>query len=163
MLRITTATHLGAAIALVGGLALSAVPAQASEPLPNQSNPETTFVDTSFDAAAPSVRVDENGVPQNRAFCPDVNFAALPVMQTSVPGCNVIGSSSTAKVQYKWYVQHGGASCMWGKGFNASHSVTWTEVYCGTGGSRLVPWGAVAASKQMKGLTVSGAAGIQWS
>lgn len=162
MLRITTATRLGAAIAMVGGVALSAGPAHASEPLPARSNP-ATFVDTSFDAAGPSVRVDENGVAQDRAFCPYVSFAALPVMQTSVPGCNVIGSSSTAKVQYKWYVHHGGASCMWGKGFNASHAVTWTEVYCGTGGSRLVPWGAVAASKQMKGLTLSGAAGIQWS
>ena len=95
--------------------------------------------------------------------CKDRAFSVVAVMSESLDGCSVIGSTASAQVPYKWYKHQGNADpCIWGKSFNSKHAPTWTELDCGTGRSKSVPWGNVAGTKKMKGLTGIGWAGVQW-
>jgi hypothetical protein len=124
--------------------------------------PTDIVVDASFDPAGETVVVGD-GPQLFSGDCKDRAFTVVAIMGESLNGCNVIGSSATAKVPYSWYKHQGNANpCIWGKSFNASHQPTWTALDCGTGRVKSVPWGAVAAAKKMKGLTPTGWAGVQW-
>lgn len=149
-----------ATAALAGGVILSPAQAQAAEAGPI---PAGVVQDGSFQANQPTIVVGENGMT-SRSFCPDRAFTAVVTLSTSVPGCNVIGTAASAKVTYKWYKHMGNSNpCIWGKGFDSKAKPAWTELGCGTGRTKAVGWGKVAASKQIRGLTGVGWAGVQWS
>lgn len=151
-------------ISCLSGCLLMAAPARAQDrPVPATAL-DSTIVDPSFDPTA-AVRVDDTGQPLSRRNpCHDRAFAAIPKMLTSTPGCSIIGSSKKTKVTYSWYRDKGRVGvCVWGKGFNTRAQTTWTPAGCGTGRRGVViSWGNVAASKQIRGMTASGVAGVQW-
>ncbi|TCL73392.1 hypothetical protein EDF23_11242 [Curtobacterium sp. PhB128] len=152
----------GAVVAVVSPL-LAAGPAAATG-IDSSLAASGVVVDPTFDSTN-AVRVDENGDPLGRANpCHDRAFAAIPKMLTSVSGCSIIGSSTKTKVTYSWYRDRGRVGvCVWSKGFNARAQTTWTASGCGTGRRGVViNWGNVAASKQIRGMTASGVAGVQW-
>ncbi|SDR08206.1 hypothetical protein SAMN02800687_3644 [Curtobacterium sp. UNCCL20] len=151
-------------VAAVVSPVLVAVPAVAAVESGPSGPSGAIVVDPSFDPAN-AVRVDDRGEPIGRANqCHDRAFAAIPTMLTSVPGCSIIGSSKNTKITYSWYRDRGKVGvCVWGKGFNSRAQTTWTAAGCGTGRRGVViNWGNVAASKQIRGMTASGAAGVQW-
>ena len=153
-----------AAVAAVVSPLLAAGPAVAAEPDPSSAVPDNVVVDPTFDPAN-ATRVDEDGNSISRKNpCHDRAFAAIPKMLTSVSGCSIIGSSTKTKVTYSWYRDQGRVGvCVWSKGFNARAQTTWTASGCGTGRRGVViNWGNVAASKQIRGMTASGVAGVQW-
>lgn len=156
-----TTALLATAVALVGGaIPAHAAPAQAAGAT---LIPKGVIVDPTFDFDQPAVTVGEiDGAA--RASCPDRAFTAVVTMSTSVPGCNVIGTTPSTTVTYGWYKHTGNANpCIWGKGFNSKAQPTWPELSCGTGRTKAVAWGNVAATKQIRGLTSIGWAGVQWS
>lgn len=136
----------------------------ASAATPSEAAVESTVVDSAFNPGD-AVRVDDDGNPIGRANpCHDRAFAAIPKMLLSVPGCGIIGASKNTTLTYSWYRDRGRVGvCVWAKGFNSRAQTTWTQAGCGTGrrGVR-VHWGNVSATKQIKGMTASGVAGVQW-
>lgn len=154
---VPSAAVVAAACAIVIG---SALPASAAE-----GAPAGVHVDSSFDSAQPTITVDSDGQPLGRATCPDRAFTAIPTKTTSVNGCNVIGTTNSTRVYYGWYVQRGNVkqACIWGKGFGSNRKPIWAELSCGTGRTKDVAWGNVAAAKQVQGMTAVGWAGVQWS
>jgi hypothetical protein len=124
--------------------------------------PPNVIVDESFDPNGEVVVVG-GGPSVLSGDCKDRAFTVVAVMGESVNGCSVIGTKPSATVQYSWYKHQGNASpCIWGKSFNSRHAPTWTALDCGSGRSKSVPWGNVAGTKKMKGLTGVGWAGVQW-
>ncbi|MFF9510472.1 hypothetical protein ACF1BU_08720 [Streptomyces sp. NPDC014724] len=51
---------------------------------------------------------------------------------------------------YGWKVFKSGSICVQVKGFNAKGKKTWYNAGCGKSGQITVPWGNVAANKEMK-------------
>lgn len=126
------------------------------------SIPPNVVVDESFDSDAEVVVAGDGPAPRS-GDCKDRAFTAVAVMSESLNGCNVIGWNNSAQATYKWYKHQGNASpCIWGKSFNSKHTPTWTALDCGTGRTKNVPWGNVAGTKKVKGLTGIGWAGVQW-
>lgn len=124
--------------------------------------PSNVVVDESFDPTVETVTAGD-GRSARSGDCKDRAFAVVATMSQSLNGCNVIGSTASTQVQYKWYKHRGNANpCIWGKSFNSKHAPTWTSLDCGTGRSKFVPWGNVLGTKKMKGLTGTGWAGVQW-
>lgn len=161
--RWSSLTVVTGAVALASSL-LAVAPAHAAEVDVNQLAESGIVVDSSFDPTN-AVLVGYNGLPATRGGqCHDRAFAAIPTMMKSVAGCSIIGASKSVKVTYSWYRDKGKVGvCMWSKGFNSRAQTTWTAAGCGTGRKGVVtPWGNVAASKQVKGMTASGLAGVQW-
>lgn len=147
-------------VAVAAGL-LIAAPAQAQTTTPVEL-PTNVVVDESFDPTGEVVTADD-GRSTRSGNCKDRAFAVVAKMTQSLNGCSVIGSKASTQVQYKWYKHQGNSNpCIWGKSFNSRHAPTWTTLNCGTGRSKFVPWGNVAATKKMKGLTGTGWAGVQW-
>lgn len=146
--------------AMSAGL-LIAAPAQAQSATQVEV-PSNVVIDDSFDPSGEVVTADE-GRSTRSGDCRDRAFAVVAKMTQSLNGCSVIGSRASTQVQYKWYKHRGNSNpCIWGKSFNSRHAPTWTTLNCGTGRSKFVPWGNVAATKKMKGLTGTGWAGVQW-
>ncbi|KTR02748.1 hypothetical protein [Curtobacterium luteum] len=124
--------------------------------------PADVVVDASFDASGEVITVGDGSAVRS-GDCKDRAFTAVTVMSQSLNGCSVIGTTAATKVGYGWYKHRGNANpCIWGKSFNSRHAPTWTALDCGTGRSKSVPWGNVAATKKVKGLTAIGWAGVQW-
>lgn len=147
-----------ATVAVGSGLLLAA-PAQARS---NVEVPSNVVIDESFDPAG-EVVVADDGRSARSGDCKDRAFAVVAKLTQSLNGCSVIGSKASTQVQYKWYKHQGNSNpCIWGKSFNSKHAPTWTALDCGTGRSKFVPWGNVAGTKKMKGLTGTGWAGVQW-
>lgn len=163
MKRTVQLSALLGSIAVVSTSLVAGAPAVAA-PETKETLPSNVVVDPSFDPSN-AVHVDEGGTPIDRGNpCHDRAFAAIPTMLTSVPGCSIIGMTNTTKVTYSWYRDRGKVGvCVWGKGFSTRGKATWTAAGCGTGRRGVVVnWGNVAASKQIRGMTASGAAGVQW-
>ncbi|MES9507385.1 hypothetical protein ABWJ92_13370 [Streptomyces sp. NPDC000609] len=74
-------------------------------------------------------------------------------------GCAHFGFKGM-KMVYGWKVFKGGSICVQAKGFNAKGKKTWYKAGCGKNGQITVPWGNVAANKEMK---VKGAALLRWN
>lgn len=126
------------------------------------SVPANIFVDESFDPTGEVIMIGDSASARS-GDCRDRAFSAAPIMSESLNGCSVIGATASTTVGYGWYKHQGTANpCIWGKSFNSSHAPTWTALDCGTGRSKSVPWGNVAATKKVKGLTPIGWAGVQW-
>ncbi|PZE34777.1 hypothetical protein [Curtobacterium sp. MCPF17_031] len=152
---------LAAVVTTATAALLIAEPAQAQSATQVEV-PSNVVIDESFDPTG-EVVVAGDGRSARSGDCKDRAFAVVATMTQSLNGCSVIGSKASAQVQYKWYKHQGNSSpCIWGKSFNAKHAPTWTALDCGTGRSKSVPWGNVAATKKMKGLTGIGWAGVQW-
>ncbi|MBF4583887.1 hypothetical protein ITJ54_14550 [Curtobacterium sp. VKM Ac-2865] len=148
--------------AVAGSLLIPALPAAAADASAGASIPPNVIVDESFDPNGEVVVVG-GGPSVLSGDCKDRAFTVVAVMGESVNGCSVIGTKPSATVQYSWYKHQGNASpCIWGKSFNSKHAPTWTALDCGSGRSKSVPWGNVAGTKKMKGLTGVGWAGVQW-
>lgn len=157
LLAIAGVTTMTAATLLTGAPA-SAQPTDQ----PTVTVPAGVHVDSSFDASEEVVTIRE-GLAARSGDCKDRAFTAVTVMSESLNGCSVIGTTASTKVGYGWFKHQGNANpCIWGKSFNSSHAPTWTALDCGTGRSKSVPWGNVAATKKVKGLTAIGWAGVQW-
>ncbi|MBT1545963.1 hypothetical protein KK098_11790 [Curtobacterium flaccumfaciens pv. flaccumfaciens] len=160
MKKTLSVTSAVATAAVTAGLLL-AVPVQAQAATQVQV-PSNVVVDESFDPAGEVVTAGD-GRSTRSGDCKDRAFAVVAKMTQSLNGCSVIGVKASARVQYKWYKHRGNSNpCIWGKSFNSRHAPTWTTLNCGTGRSKFVPWGTVAATKKMKGLTGTGWAGVQW-
>lgn len=154
---------LSGAVALSASALLIATPASA-QPVPGTTVtvPTSVFVDPSFNPSGEVVTVGD-GPAVRSGDCKDRAFTAVAVMSESLNGCSVIGTTASTKVGYGWFKHRGNANpCIWGKSFNSRHAPTWTALDCGTGRSKSVPWGNVAATKKVKGLTAVGWAGVQW-
>jgi hypothetical protein len=148
--------------AVAASVLAPAVPAHASNERLRTSIPPHVVVDGSFDPDSEVVMVGDGPTTQS-GNCKDRAFTVLPVMGQSVNGCNMIGWNAAARAPYKWYKHMGTTNpCIWGKGFNSKHAPTWTAIGCGSGQTKTVPWGNVAGTKKMKGLTAVGWAGVQW-
>ncbi|MFD7067416.1 hypothetical protein ACFV97_09305 [Streptomyces sp. NPDC059913] len=74
-------------------------------------------------------------------------------------GCAHFGANGM-KMVYGWKVFKGGSVCVQVKGFDARGKKTWHGAGCGKSGEITVPWGNVAANKEMK---VRGAALLRWN
>ncbi|MFD4855663.1 hypothetical protein [Streptomyces atratus] len=74
-------------------------------------------------------------------------------------GCAHFGFKGM-KMVYAWKVFKGSSICVQAKGFNAKGKKTWYKAGCGKSGKITVPWGNVAANKEMK---VKGAALLRWN
>ncbi|GAA3341252.1 hypothetical protein GCM10017714_24450 [Curtobacterium pusillum] len=150
--------------AVAASALVTAVPANAaaSDNSAGVSIPPNVVVDDGFDPNGEVVVVgDDPGTLSGD--CKDRAFAVVAVMSESLNGCSVIGWNASAQATYKWYKHQGNANpCIWGKSFNSKHAPTWTALDCGTGRTKNVPWGNVAGTKKMKGLTGAGWAGVQW-
>jgi len=160
-----TSRKILAAIAAVGGcvIAVSPVAVTPANAVPAVAIPADTTIDDSFRPGAPTVLIGDGGTPRG-SFCPDKAFTAVATMLTSGPGCNVIGTTNSAKVYYGWFKHRGnGSPCIWGKGFNSNRQPVWPALGCGAGRTTTVSWGNVAASKQIRGLAAVGWAGVQWN
>jgi hypothetical protein len=151
------------ATAVAASALLAASPASAaSDDSAGVSIPANVVVDESFDPNGEVVVVGD-GPATLSGDCKDRAFAVVAAMSQSLNGCSVIGTGASTKVPYKWYKHQGNANpCIWGKSFNSSHAPTWTSLDCGTGRMKSVPWGNVAGTKKMQGLTGTGWAGVQW-
>ncbi|MGU3409395.1 hypothetical protein ACLBWP_04750 [Microbacterium sp. M1A1_1b] len=159
-INLLTAALISASVAATALVA--AVPANAVSGGVGVSVPKNVVVDDSFDPDGEVVVIGD-GPSTLSGDCKDRAFAVVAVMSESLNGCSVIGSTASAQVSYKWYKHQGNANpCIWGKSFNSKHAPTWTALDCGTGRSKSVPWGNVAGTKKMKGLTGTGWAGVQW-
>jgi len=165
IVRTASAVTLAMVVALVPAVTAIGAPA---DPRDSTPIPAGTYVDPSFRQDEHAVVIGGGAMSDTRGNpCPDKAFTAISgVWGTSVPGCNVIGTTPSAKVHYKWYRHagtRGSTACVQGLGYDSRHRAVWTAAGCGTGQTKTVPWGTVAATKRIKGLGIGGWAGLQWS
>lgn len=159
-INVVSASLVSAAVA--ASALVTAVPANAASGDEKVSVPPNVVVDESFDPNGEIVVIGD-GPSTLSGDCKDRAFTAVVVMSESLNGCSVIGWNNSAQATYKWYKHQGNANpCIWGKSFNSKHAPTWTALDCGTGRTKNVPWGNVAGTKKVKGLTGVGWAGVQW-
>ena len=74
------------------------------------------------------------------------------------PGTYMIGTGSTARVVYSWYVpwwSSAGSVCVEVRGYNSSRQATTYSGGCGKRGEVIVPWGAVASTKMLRARSIS--------
>ncbi|MGC5344744.1 hypothetical protein ACPXCE_20915 [Streptomyces sp. DT24] len=88
------------------------------------------------------------------------NAGSLPGKWSTInDGCAHFGAKGM-KMVYGWKVSKGSSICVKVKGFNAQGKKTWYGAGCGKNGQITVPWGNVAAKKEMQ---VKGAALLRWN
>lgn len=88
------------------------------------------------------------------------NAVGIPAKWTTLnDGCAHFGAKGM-KMVYGWKVYKGGSVCVKVKGFNSKGKKTWYDAGCGKSGQIKVPWGNVAANKEMK---IKGGALLRWN
>ncbi len=155
--RLILCTSTAAVAALTLATLTAMVPSSARADTAPIAMPAGTLVDNSYDPSD-VVQVAVAG-QEPRVPCPDRNFLALGyVWSNSVNGCSVIGTGNGVKVGYAWRTDGSGGALINGRGYNSQRKTTWYAIPGNGGGTKQLPWGNVAASKMIQGISINGVA-----